>query len=71
MLPWKNPFRKPKESPAKRTVSDKSVLEVAKRYELKQVSGDTFGFLESSWNRGILSRMVMTRQTGDGILEIR
>jgi hypothetical protein len=30
-------------------------------------SGDTFGFLESSWNRGILSRMAMKRQTGDGI----
>jgi hypothetical protein len=24
------------------------------------MSGDTFGFLESSWNRGILSRMAMT-----------
>jgi hypothetical protein len=23
------------------------------------MSGDTFGFLESSWNRGILSRMAI------------
>jgi hypothetical protein len=31
------------------------------------MSGDTIGFLESSWNRGILSRMEMTRPTGDDI----
>jgi hypothetical protein len=35
------------------------------------MSGDTFGFLESSWNRGILSRMAMTRQTGAKVPEIR
>jgi hypothetical protein len=29
-------------------------------------SGDTFGFLESSWNRGILSRMARHYQT-DGL----
>jgi hypothetical protein len=35
------------------------------------MSGDTLGFLESSWNRGILSRMAMTRPTGAEVPEIR
>jgi hypothetical protein len=35
------------------------------------MSGDTLGFLESLWKRGILSRVAMTRPAGAEAPEIR